>query len=750
MSSTYRDKKSEDDVFDLISNYLQKGYVQVELEEITFEQGTTQYTLANGNLVSIISIEGIDNDGNSVPPEGSFNGVSALLENTDYTLTRTAVETDPFGVDLYDTITFTDPNQFVDSSTVYITYIYYDSVRVSRLTNFSNGSVNALIARAFSVQLSNLYNINERAYNAGFVTLATGTDLDNHAEFWGLTRDTGTFASGSVQVSVASGADDFTVTNNTAFVAAVAGENIIFNATVGGTVAADSTVQFDVEAIAVGYKYNVGANSITRIYQDNTLGNLITGATVTNPVIKLNGSLNTFQGGSDAESDTALRQRILRQSAKLGRGTEPAIEAALEDLDTVSDARILYDKENDIVYITAVSNIGAKLLTDTSSIATLNETIIDYAPVNATYVIQHPVPIMIKFSGTVNLLEDDYNNRSVITYAVSGVIDEYIQNLGIGKDILYSEMIKRAMQINGVFDFNIGEVFYSEFASNPIAFDDNVVKLTTNSGVNVAYQEFRFVPTGRVDTVVYSGSATFTTDYSEVVNSPTPYVYLAIDDGTGNWIRNPAYLVDWYTSNTETSITLDENAGSGVGRTLVSGVDSLNLYYHSASTTHINGFRVKLYGGFVSGTVSSDVEWAIYSGTTSPDTAQLLKSGTITVLSGSADYEVEFASPLIVADPEVDHYLAFSGIGTVSGTEYVGLPTSASGTLGSINTKIYSGSVADIVAGSMTLVPNKIGMLHTLLIQSGVENIVVEDSGYNPDVPVIYSVNIGYNLVVVQ
>jgi hypothetical protein len=268
-----------------------------------------------------------------------------------------------------------------------------------------------------------------------------------------------------------------------------------------------------------------------------------------------------------------------------------------------------------------------------------------------------------------------------------------------------------------------------------------------------AYQEVKFMSSGREETWIYSGVDTFNTAYGYVNNSPTPRVYLAIDDGNGNWIRDPAFSIDWYTSNTASTITIAPTAGSGVNRVLADGVDRLKFFYETATQSGIDGIRVKLNGGFVSGVTSGTVKLEFWSGTGDPSTAptEILESGTITVLSGVHDYEVDFGSGTRnVFDASVNYYVLLSGTsgsGTILSGAYIGLPVSQSGTVGAQNTKLYSG-VSDVALGSQTWgqVINKTAMVHTMITSSGTGNISVEGKALIPDIAVAYDIDIGYQL----
>jgi len=765
MSSTYINYRTQDDIYNQIKNYMQKGFVQVDLEKVNFLQGTSEYTLSNGYLVSVSAIEGIRADGHYIPPTDSFNGVSALVEGTDYTLTRSVSQTDGAGTDVYDTITFTNNLLFEHNKTILISYMYWDTNKKTNITNFSDGSIAGMIAKSMAIQLASLYKQNERQYNAGFISLATSSDLDNHGEIWGKPRSTGTPASGVVKVSAGSG--DFTVTPNTAFVAGIAGVNLIFNAVSGtGLISSGTTQELTVQSNENGYKYNVGANSIGKIYSDNTLVTLQSTATITvnNWTVKDDGGVNTFTGGTDRETDAVYRNRLYLQPQKIGRGSIPAIESAVEDLDIVGDATI-YDwhtskdvaTSNFRVFVT--SNVGNKLLTDSASVSAINTVLEAYRPAGNSYDIKHPMPIMVYLSGTAVIEDGEFDNRTAIISGVDTAITEYITGLGLGEDVIHAEMLERAMGIGGVYDFAINSLLYSEFASNPISTNLTDVVLedsrtgTANYLSPPAYQEVKFMSQGREDTWIYSGVSAFTTEYAYINNAPTPSVYLAIDDGNGNYIRDPAFNIDWYTSNTSSTITIAPTAGSGVNRVLANGVDRLKFYYETATQSGINGVRVKLHGGYVSGVTTGTVKMELWSGTGDPSTAptEILESGTITVLSGTDDYLVTFGSGTRnVFDATANYYVLLSGTsgsGTILSGAYISLPVSQSGTTGAQSTKLYSG-VSDVALASQTWgqVINKTAMVHTTITSSGTGNIPIEGNALIPDIAVAYNIEIGYSL----
>jgi uncharacterized phage protein gp47/JayE len=764
MSSTFKKTYSSDELYEQIVEYLRDGIVQVEYEELTYLQSTSTYTLANDNITEITAIEGINKDGYYIPPTGTFNNVSALVNNNDYQLTYSGTQTtDPKNNVLYSNLVFNNTSQFKNNSKVFVSYKYYDSTRLSNITNFQTGSVAGMIARNLANSLSNLYQINNRTYEAGFLSLAKGNDLDNHADGWGLTRQNGAFATGIIKLTIGSGGTTLVVNNNYVAVSAIAGQTLGFQITSPVTgfsyeTAPGTSSYYNVQAVAIGSKYNIGANTVSILYNSASFATDVTAdanITVSNPILTNDGLLNTFSGGQDIETDDDLRTRIYRKANKLGRASLPAMKAALEDLDFVKNVKILDyetnpDLDADTFYVYAVGDSGLKLLTDTTSKTNLRNEINEYRPVGTQFSILSPMGIFINFSGTATLFQEDGINTTQTLSAIETNITNYINNLQIGEDVIYSQLIEEAMIVPGVYKFEINKLDYTEFATNPYAFnntDQKIIDNTTGTPTKQWYrQDFKWLPSLKTETKLYDGNTTYTMTYSDIVNSPSPYVLLSIQDSDGNYIRDPSYTTNWYTSNSDSTITINVNAGTGVGRTLATNVDYLTFYYENAGTDTIDKLRVKLSNNYSTASHSGSVELYIYSGSSSP--TDLVDQATITILSGTRDYEVTLdGGSLTVDDARTGVYYAiFSGINTSSGT-YISLPVSLSGTTGALNTQLYSGAGSTAITSTGKLVPNVSPLLHTIITTSGTTDIAIEKKAQTPDVAVVYDIDLSYNLI---
>ena len=764
MSSTFKKTYSSDELYEQIVEYLRDGIVQVEYEELTYLQSTSTYTLANDNITEITAIEGINKDGYYIPPTGTFNNVSALVNNNDYQLTYSGTQTtDPKNNVLYSNLVFNNTSQFKNNSKVFVSYKYYDSTRLSNITNFQTGSVAGMIARNLANQLSNLYQINNRTYEAGFLSLAKGNDLDNHADGWGLTRQNGAFATGIIKLTIGSGGTTLVVNNNYVAVSAIAGQTLGFQITSPVTgfsyeTAPGTSSYYNVQAVAIGSKYNIGANTVSILYNSASFATDVTAdanITVSNPILTNDGLLNTFSGGQDIETDDDLRTRIYRKANKLGRASLPAMKAALEDLDFVKNVKILDyetnpDLDADTFYVYAVGDSGLKLLTDTTSKTNLRNEINEYRPVGTQFSILSPMGIFINFSGTATLFQEDGINTTETLSAIETNITNYINDLQIGEDVIYSQLIEEAMIVPGVYKFEIDKLDYTEFATNPYAFnntDQKIIDNTTGTPTKQWYrQDFKWLPSLKTETKLYDGNTTYTMTYSDIVNSPSPYVLLSIQDSDGNYIRDPSYTTNWYTSNSDSTITINVNAGGGVGRALATNVDYLTFYYENAGTDTIDKLRVKLSNNYTSDSHTGSVELYIYSGSSSP--TDLVDQATITILSGTRDYEVTLDNGSLTVDDARTgvYYAIFSGISTSSGT-YISLPVSLSGTTGALNTQLYSGAGSTAITSTGKLVANVSPLLHTIITTSGTADIPIEKKAQTPDVAVVYDIDLSYNLI---
>jgi uncharacterized phage protein gp47/JayE len=138
----------------------------------------------------------------------------------------------------------------------------------------------------------------DNVLNFGFVDTTYGPYLDSAASEYGVTRKAATKSIGALTFSGANG----TVIPVGTRAATSGGEPVYFVTTTAGTITAGS-ITVAAEAADAGATGNVGIGAVNTV-----IGNLVGVVTVANAF--------NFVGGTDAETDDALRARILERAQR--------------------------------------------------------------------------------------------------------------------------------------------------------------------------------------------------------------------------------------------------------------------------------------------------------------------------------------------------------------------------------------------------------------------------------------------------
>ena len=204
-----------------------------------------------------------------------------------------------------------------------------------------------LFIDAPSQQLSELYSQLRTISGLQSLFATSGSDLSRLASNFGVSRKTGTAATGiavlttnnleldtlipSGSVITASNGISYRIVNNLVLSAANAN---VYRATATrlrteldlASITDEFAVEIAVEALTKGTSGNIGPYSLTTISVDGI-------SNVTN--------LQTFSGGSNVESDNAFRTRILRVFAGSNTGTALGYSTAVEAVSGVDDSLIV-------------------------------------------------------------------------------------------------------------------------------------------------------------------------------------------------------------------------------------------------------------------------------------------------------------------------------------------------------------------------------------------------------------------------
>jgi len=691
--------KTAEDLKEMLIEQIRDGIVKIEREAYLFDEEVNEYVLSGSvgtaRVLFIDAIEGINVSGSWVPPEGTYNDVAAwrradwevgdaipastegdyILYWTGSQLTTSEDSAYP-SYPLYQSVRWiNDGTKPKHNSKFFVTYRYIDANLISDITSFRAGGVANTWVEAFSIALSNIENNNYYLFLNNFIRYATGESLDNLAYPWGITRNRATKAEGYLAVTPDSGTD---IIIGASHRFSTVGRRAVFQAKSGyiGTIASGGvTTHIEIEAVSTGSSYNTGTNTIIKMWESDELLVEVSNVTVSN-YPTYNGAANYFNNGTDDEDDESLRTRIYNVSTKQGSATYTAIEAAVEDLSGVVEARV-YDIENK-PYISEnffqVFVLGEdKVITDNSLLNSISTVISTKKPVASTFTVYQPIPKYTYLDITIVPDTGYWYNRDGVISRVNTALSSYINNLGLGDDIVYSELLEQIMDVTGVYSSQINKfyvatsVFSTETDTYPLEY---VYDISSSNSGSFGQEFYMGTRSWRQHESHTSGTTNYPVSGSSISsNYSNPLVYLSIEDNSGKWIRNPLYNADYYDAHTLTSITIVEAPPSGtVGKNLQTG-DDLVFIYESFDYSDVIGAIVSL-----SGTIGDQIELSIWSGSGGIPSAKLT-SGTVTLTASTAqNYFAEFSSTLTLADQEQKHWLVASGIST-SGSCYIGTNT---------------------------------------------------------------------------
>ena len=205
--------------------------------------------------------------------------------------------------------------------------VYLATELQGEITDFNPGSVIRTFAEAISYQIgvnsnipNSLYQELEDVYNASFISTSTGDDLDKLVELVGVTRTSAVSSAGVVtfyaqpaptsNISIPAGTQVSTQPDDS-------GARIVFTTTANATLlTATTSVDVSIQAQTAGILGNVDIGKVTFLVDS------IFGITSLNNVLAIT-------GGSDQETDDALRERAKGAVEVSGNATSEALRLAV-------------------------------------------------------------------------------------------------------------------------------------------------------------------------------------------------------------------------------------------------------------------------------------------------------------------------------------------------------------------------------------------------------------------------------------
>jgi hypothetical protein len=356
---------------------------------------------------------------------------------------------------------------------------------------------------------------------------------------------------------------------------------------------------------------------------------------------------------------------------KQGSATYAAIEASVEDIDEITECRV-YDLENkpflaeNYIHVFVVGT--NKAITSSSVISEVTDVVRDKRPVGTRYLIYQPTIKWVYVEMNVVPDSDWWQNRTLLNTQIENKVDDYIDDLGVGDDVIYSQIIEEAMKPIGVYATDITDFDITTYSYTPYSIE-HALDLQ-QSGTAAYAAQFKMGTKSYKDVFTYSGAGAYEMSGSQVssVSVSAPLVYRAKQDNAGVWGRDPLYAEDFYVSNTSTHITIASGTSGSQDPYLNNG-ESIIFIYENYEFTEIDAVIINL-----SGTIGDEVQVQIWSGTNAGPTALAqLGSGTQVLDYGTPyDYYIKLEDRVTIVDPTDDHWLVVSGT-VASGTEtYIG------------------------------------------------------------------------------
>lgn len=292
----------------------------------------------------------------------------------------------------------------------------------------------------------------ERAYaefilRQMFPTTATGEYLDTHAAQRGLSRKHGTKAVGKVRFYAASEEhEEILIPAGTEV--CTADDSMLRFVTDSDTVLPRNTrtINIDMTAAQIGSAYNVRVNSISL---------LVT------PVLGIISVLNSdvFSGGTDDESDELLRERIAESYRNISNGANAAYyrSVALSVDGVYSASAVGCARGIGTVDVYACDRGRALSAEKLQEIQTLLD---EKREVNVDVRACHPTAYSINLYILLKVKEGyDY---STVSDRVKNAVKDYINDLGIGKDLWLYDVGDVIYHIEGVKGYRFMEGYGSD------------------------------------------------------------------------------------------------------------------------------------------------------------------------------------------------------------------------------------------------------------------------------------------------
>lgn len=373
---------------------------------------------------------------------------------------------------------------FAESESKIFGDLLYDVVNNTNITRTSPGSKTRALAQALSKKLGRQWKVFDRNVALGFLDGANGKYLDFIGQMLGLPRAGETTASSSaadrlVRFYVDIGT--FGTINSGSSIILPAGT--LVSTASGGTgtvyrlpyqtllVSGQSEAYVSVEAVRSGTAANVSANQLRFHDFTNYTDSLNNSLKVNNE-----GDMNL---GREVEGDTNYRFRLSNQVIAAEAANLTAIRLTALSVPGVSDVSIIPYYHGigtfDVLIKATVPTVSASLE------YAVWEAVFKKAGFGNVANVRGPLEIGVSMIGELTFKKKiATSEQDNIIDSVTTNITSYIDNLDIGEEIIFNEMIERVMGTSDLIK-NVGSTtkpFEKVFIHRPSKLEDNKVRST--------------------------------------------------------------------------------------------------------------------------------------------------------------------------------------------------------------------------------------------------------------------------------
>lgn len=293
--------------------------------------------------------------------------------------------------------------------------------------------------KVLAAQVFSLYNKSLWIKNQAFPQTASGEYLDMHAETRGITRKAAKYSSGSLRFSKATPAS-FDINIPTGTICADTSNNKRYE-TISDAVLVAGSLYVDIPAKSSesSSASNTAAGTITLMI---TPPQGIT--SVTNP--------NSFSGGTDAESDEALRERLLKSFRTISNSTNSAFyyNHAMS-FDEVISASVIPKARGigtiDVVIETADISPSAEV------ISKIQQSFDKIKEINVDVLVKAPVPVGVDIN--MSLKSTDLFTFETACENIKARLREFFSTFTVSKSMFLAELYSYLLGTEGVYTFSI-------------------------------------------------------------------------------------------------------------------------------------------------------------------------------------------------------------------------------------------------------------------------------------------------------